>query len=78
MEPHARRIGQSAAIVLLLATALEPWIAALIVGVALLLVAGILALTGKKQVARATPPLPEQAIDSVQQDVDEVKERARR
>jgi uncharacterized membrane protein YqjE len=67
-----------AAIVLLLATAMEAWLAALIVAVALLLVAGVLALTGKKQVEQATPPVPEQALDSVQHDVDEVKERARR
>jgi uncharacterized membrane protein YqjE len=67
-----------AAAVLLLATALEPWLAALIVGVALLLVAGVLALSGKKQVEQASPPAPEQAIKSVQRDVDEVKARAKR
>jgi len=67
-----------AAIVLLLATAVEPWLAALIVAVALLLVAGVLALTGKKQVEQATPPVPEQALESVQRDVDEVRERAQR
>ena len=67
-----------AAMVLLLATAIEPWLAALIVAVALLLVAGALALTGKKQVEQTTPPVPAQARASVQQDVDEVKERARR
>jgi len=67
-----------AAAVLGLATALEPWIAALIVAVVLFAVAGILALTGKKQVEQATPPKPEEAIDSVQRDVEEVKERARR
>ena len=64
--------------ILLLATALEGWIAAAIVGVVLLLVAGVLALTGKKQVEQATPPKPEQAMDSVQRDVEHVKERARR
>ena len=64
--------------ILLIATALEAWIAAAIVGVVLLLVAGVLALTGKKQVERATPPKPEQAMDSVQRDVAHVKERARR
>ncbi len=64
--------------ILLLATALEAWIAAAIVGVVLLLVAGVLALTGKKQVEQATPPKPEQAMDSVQRDVEHVKERARR
>jgi uncharacterized membrane protein YqjE len=67
-----------AALVLLLATALEPWLAALIVGVALLLVAGVLALAGKKQVQQATPPAPEAAMESVQDDIQEVKERAAR
>jgi uncharacterized membrane protein YqjE len=67
-----------AAAVLLIGTAIEPWLAALIVGVVLLAIAGVLALLGKKQVDQATPPKPERAIDSVQRDVDHVKERARR
>ncbi|MBA2792647.1 MAG: phage holin family protein [Thermoleophilaceae bacterium] len=67
-----------AAIVLGLATFLEPWIAALIVAVVLFAVAGVLALTGKKQVEQATPPAPEQAIASTKRDVDEVKGRAGR
>jgi MFS family permease len=65
-----------AAIILVLATALEPWIAALIVAVVLFAVAGLLALTGKKQVAEATPAAPEQAIASAKRDIDEVKRRA--
>jgi len=67
-----------AAIVLGLATFLEPWIAALMVAVVLFAVAGVLALTGKKQVEQATPPAPEQAIASTKRDVDEVKGRAGR
>jgi uncharacterized membrane protein YqjE len=67
-----------AAIILLLATALDAWLAALIVAVVLLAVGGVLALTGKKQVEKATPPLPEQAMDSVQRDVEVVKESAQR
>ena len=47
-----------AAIVLLIATSLEPWIAALIVAAALFLIAGVLALSGKKQVEQVTPPPP--------------------
>jgi uncharacterized membrane protein YqjE len=66
-----------AAAIIGLGTVLEPWIAAVIVGVVLLAVAGILALTGKKQVNRGTPPLPEQAIESAKRDVNEVKARAR-
>jgi membrane protein implicated in regulation of membrane protease activity len=67
-----------AAAVLLIATALEPWLAAVVVGVVLLATAGLFALLGKRQVARATPPTPEQAMESVQRDVELVRERARR
>ena len=62
-----------AAAIIGIGTLLEPWIAAVIVGVVLLAVAGVLALTGRKQVERGTPPLPEQAIESTKRDVDEVK-----
>ena len=66
-----------AAAILGLATVLEPWIAAAVIGAGLLLVAGILALTGKKELEEAGPPKPEQAIDSVQLDIETVKARAR-
>ena len=62
-----------AAAILGIGTFLEPWIAAVIVGVVLLAVAGILALTGKKQVEQAGPPVPEEAVESAKRDVDEVK-----
>jgi uncharacterized membrane protein YqjE len=65
--------------ILLLATALDhAWLAALIVGAVLLAVAGIMALLGKRQVAQAGPPLPEQAIQSTKTDVDTLKEAAHR
>ena len=67
-----------AGLVLVLATAVDGWIAAFIVSAALFAVAGILALTGKKQIEQATPPEPEEAKESVQRDVDEVKARASR
>jgi hypothetical protein len=67
-----------AAAVLALATAVDAWLAAVIVGVVLLAVAGIAALLGKKQVEQATPAAPEQTIDSVKRDVQTVKEGARR
>jgi hypothetical protein len=54
------------------------WLAALIVGVALLAVAGIAALVGKSRLSKGTPPVPKEAIDSVQADVQEVKEKAHR
>lgn len=65
-----------AMLVLVLATALDAWLAALIVTVALLALAGILAVSGKGQLARATPPAPERAIESVKADVDEVRAHA--
>jgi uncharacterized membrane protein YqjE len=65
-----------AAAIIGLATLLEAWLAAVIVGVVLLAIAGILALSGKKQVKQATPPVPERALESAKRDVDEVK-RAR-
>jgi uncharacterized membrane protein YqjE len=67
-----------AAVIMLIGTAIAPWLAGLIVGVVLLAVAGVLALSGRKQIERATPPAPERAVHSIQDDVRTVKERARR
>ena len=53
------------------------WVAALIVAVFLFLVAGVLALLGKKQVSKAAPPEPKAAIESVKADVEEVKHAVR-
>lgn len=65
-------------VVLALATAMEAWLAALIVAVVLLAAAGVMALVGKNQVAEAAPAKPERAIDSVQDDIDEIKARSAR
>ena len=67
-----------AAVILLLATAIEPWLSALIVAVVLLAAGGVAALMGKKQVQQAVPPQPEQAIQSTKRDVDTVKGKAGR
>jgi putative superfamily III holin-X len=66
-----------AAAVAALALALPVWAAAVIVGVALLAVAGVLALVGKKQVSQAVPLTPERTVDSVRTDVEDLKGRAR-
>ena len=39
-------------------------------------IAGILALRGKRKVRQATPPLPEQTVQSVKEDVRYTKQRA--
>ncbi len=67
-----------AAAIALLATAIATWLAALIVGVVLAAVAGALALTGKTRVQKAVPPMPEQAVDSIKQDVQVTKDSAQR
>ncbi|MFD3795865.1 phage holin family protein [Streptomyces californicus] len=61
-----------------LALVLPLWAAALIVTAVLAAVAGVAALAGRKQIAKAGAPAPEQTIDSVKADLAEVKERARR
>jgi Flp pilus assembly protein TadB len=62
------------AVVLLLAYVMPAWVAAVIVGVLLLGVAGLLALVGKKQVQQATPAAPEEAVTNVKADVATVRE----
>jgi uncharacterized membrane protein YqjE len=60
--------------VLALALVLPAWLAGLIVAIVLFATAGVLALIGKKDVEKATPPLPTQAIAGVQADIAAVKE----
>jgi uncharacterized membrane protein YqjE len=62
-----------ATLILVLAVWLPAWAAALIVTVLLFAIAGVAALMGKKNVAKATPPKPELAIDNLKQDVATVK-----
>jgi hypothetical protein len=62
-----------AAAILGLATAMDYWLAALIVGVVLLVVAGLAAVVGKKAVSQAGPLAPTEAIAGVKQDVNAVK-----
>ncbi|MFB9908664.1 phage holin family protein [Allokutzneria oryzae] len=67
-----------AGLVLLLALGLAPWLSAVIVGAGLLLIAGVLALIGKRQVAKAVPPVPEHAMANVREDIATLKEGAAR
>ena len=54
------------------------WLAALIVGVALLAAAGGAALLGRRRLRQAVPPVPEQAVAGAKADVGEVRERVHR
>ena len=62
-----------AAAVLGIATALPAWLAALIVGVALLIITTVLVLIGVRQLKAGVPPVPTETIDSVKHDVDAIK-----
>jgi hypothetical protein len=68
----------TAALVLGLATAMHDWLAALIVGAAYLVIAGVLLLIGRARIKRALPLAPQQTTESVKEDVEWVKDRARR
>ncbi len=60
-------------VVLALALVLPAWLAALVVSVLLFVGAGIAALVGRSNVRQATPPLPEEAIEGIKEDVATVK-----
>ena len=47
-------------------------------GRALLAAAAAAALVGKGRLQKAAPPVPEETVDSIKTDVEEIKERARR
>ncbi|GAA2650131.1 phage holin family protein [Paractinoplanes durhamensis] len=61
----------------LLALVMPAWVAALIVTVLLFGSAGVAALIGKNEVAKAMPPEPEAAMASGKRDVETVKEAIR-
>ena len=63
----------TAAIIALLDTAMATWVAALIVTAVWAIVAGVLALQGRNKIQEAGPPVPEQAAESVKEDVQWAK-----
>jgi cbb3-type cytochrome oxidase subunit 3 len=66
----------TAAAILGLAIFLPEWLAALLVGVVLAVVAYVLVKQGKERVAEAGAPIPEQTIETVKEDVEWAKTRA--
>jgi uncharacterized membrane protein YqjE len=63
-----------AAVIIAIAGEIRPWLAALIVGLALFVVSAAAALMGRSRMRRATPLMPEQAVGGTKADVEEVKE----
>jgi uncharacterized membrane protein YqjE len=67
----------TACLIAALDLAMATWLAALVVTVVFGAIAAVLAMTGRKQIQEAAPPVPEQAIDSVKEDVQWAKTRTR-
>ena len=67
-----------ACVIIAISHALQAWLAALIVGAALLAVAAVVTLAGRGKMRQGTPPTPTAAVESVKTDLQEVKERAHR
>jgi hypothetical protein len=68
-----------AAAIVALATVISPWAAALTVGIALLVAAGIGALVAKVALRRAIPGrLPKETVESLQADLHTVLEHTKR
>jgi uncharacterized membrane protein YqjE len=67
-----------AGFVLLLALVLPAWAAAMIVGGALLVLAGIAVLVARSQFRKSTPPVPEEALADTKKDIQTVKEAVQR
>ncbi|WP_459957856.1 phage holin family protein [Nocardia sp. IFM 10818] len=61
-----------------LAVALPVWASALIVTAVLAVITAVLALIGRKEVGQATPPTPEQTIETVKADIAQIKESSHR
>jgi hypothetical protein len=63
--------------ILALNAVMPAWLAALLVAVVYGVVAAVLALRGRAKVKQATPPVPEQTIETVKEDVEWAKTQMR-
>jgi len=67
----------TACLIALLDTAMATWLAALIVAIVYAAIAAALAIAGRGRIRKAAPPAPEQTIETVKEDVQWAKTRAR-
>ena len=74
---HLASLGLMLCLIFALATAMAAWLAALIVTVVFVAIAGALAAVGRKRIEKAGPPVPEEAIESVKQTIETVKEEVK-
>ncbi|GAA2353014.1 phage holin family protein [Dactylosporangium salmoneum] len=66
-----------AAVIAALATVMPVWLSALIIGVVLFAVAGLLALLGRGQVRKAGSPVPAETVAGVKADIDTITTSAK-
>jgi MFS family permease len=67
----------TAFLILLLSEAMNAWVAALIVTVIYVAIAGALALVGRDRMRAGMPPAPEQTVETVKEDVQWAKSQAK-
>ena len=67
----------TACFILALNAVMPAWLAALIVAVVYGAIAAFLALRGRDKVKQATPPVPEQTVETVKEDVEWAKTQLR-
>jgi uncharacterized membrane protein YqjE len=63
----------TACLILALGEVIPDWLAALIVALVMGAVAAVLALQGRNRIRAATPPVPEQTVETVKEDVEWAK-----
>ena len=66
-------LALTACFVAALATGMAVWLAALIVTVIYVAIAGVLAVLGRSRIKQATPAVPEQTVDTLKEDVEWAK-----
>ena len=65
----------TAVLIAALDTAMPLWLAALIVTLLWAAITGVLAARGRKELQHATPPVPEQTVETVKEDIQWAKTR---
>jgi uncharacterized membrane protein YqjE len=65
----------TATLILALSEAIDAWLAALIVTLVMAALAAVLAIQGRNRIRAATPPVPEQTVETVKEDVEWAKTR---
>lgn len=66
----------AAAAILGLSETMSAWLAAVIVAVVTLLIAIVLALIGKRSIAKAGPPVPDKTLNAAKEDLEWLKQQA--